>query len=457
MYLDYDVVIIGAGPAGLFAGYTLLGKKVAIIEKGKAPHDRNCPLKNNYHCGCCNPCNIMSGVGGAGLFSDGKLNFIPKLGKTNLVKILGDGEKAKKLIEDTEDIFNEFGMNGDVYPKDMQKALEIKKKALKEGVDLLLIKQKHLGSDKLPEYITEMMDYLKKGGLEFILNEEVKEFIVEDNQIKGVKTNKQDIKSKYVIACPGRVGEGWLYKECQKLGILVNYRGVEIGVRVEVPNEIMDEITDVIYDPTFFINSSCDDQVRTFCTNKGGFVSQEYYKDFVCVNGHAEKDRKSKNTNFALLSKVTLTEPVTDGYKYGASIGQLATTIGGGKPIIQRFVDLKKSRRSTPKRLSKSYVEPTLTDVTPGDISMAMSKRIVTNIIEGIEKLDKVIPGIASDATLLYAPEIKFFCNEIENECLKTSIDGLYVAGDGAGVSGNIVSSAATGVLAGRRILEEIN
>ncbi len=223
---------------------------------------------------------------------------------------------------------------------------------------------------------------------------------------------------------------------------------------MEVPNEIMDDVTDIIYDPTFFIyTDTYDDQVRTFCTNKGGFVVKEQYEDFVCVNGHAFKNKKSDNTNFAFLSKIDLTEPVTDTLKYGTSIGRLATTIGGGKPIIQRFIDLKKGRRSTWKRIHKSYVTPTLKDVTPGDISMAMPSRIVTNIIEGLEKLNSVIPGIASNSTLLYAPEIKFFSIRIDtNSELETQIKGLYVAGDGVGVSGNIVGAAATGIIAARSI-----
>lgn len=453
---DYDVIIIGGGPAGLFAAYTLMGKRVLLIEKGKSAAERNCPLKRKFECAKCDPCNIMAGVGGAGLFSDGKLNFTPKHGKTDLVNLIGL-EEAEKLINDTEKIFNSFGMDSEVYPADEARANEIRKKAMKVGAELLIVKQKHLGSDMLPGYITKMTEYLKSKGVDFLLEEEVKEILIENDKVIGVTTNKRKLNSKFVIAAPGRVGAKWLYNECLRLGLGVKYGGVEIGVRVEVPNEIMDETTNVIYDPAFFVYSTTyDDQLRTFCTNKAGFVSKENYQDFVCVNGHAEKNKKSRNTNFAFLSKVTLTEPVTDSYNYGSSIGKLSNTIGGGKPIVQRYVDLKRGRRSTWHRIKNSYVTPTLMDVTPGDISMAMPKRIVTNIIEGLETLDKIIPGITSNSTLLYAPEIKFFSTEIENICLKTKKEGLYVAGDGAGVSGNIVGAAATGVLSARKILEEM-
>jgi hypothetical protein len=239
-------------------------------------------------------------------------------------------------------------------------------------------------------------------------------------------------------------------------GIDIRYRGVEIGVRVEVPCRILDPITSVIYDPTIFIAThTYDDQVRTFCTNRRGFVVAEDYESFVCVNGHATKNERSNNSNFAFLSKVELTEPVTDTLKYGQSVGSMATTIGGGKPILQRFGDLRMGRRSTWTRIGKSYVAPTLKDVSPGDISMALPHRVVTNIIEGLTKLNLVIPGVAADSTLIYAPEIKFFSTQIiTNTRLETSIKGLFVAGDGAGVAGNIVGAAATGIIAARNIVE---
>ncbi|PLX16727.1 MAG: FAD-dependent oxidoreductase [Candidatus Muiribacterium halophilum] len=453
----YDAIIIGAGPAGLFAAYELRDKKVLVIDEGKSPQKRNCPVKLDKECINCNPCDIMSGVGGAGLFSDGKLNFIHKLGKTDLTRFL-PVDKCHELIKETEEVFNKFKMDGKVYPTDMKQAIKVRQKALKAGIDLLLIKQKHLGSDMLPGYINDMMVFLEKNGVEFMLGKKVSSLDTEKDVIKGVILNDgTNIGSKNVIAAPGRVGAKWFYKECIEKGVKVDFQPVEVGVRVEVPNEIMDDITDVIYDPTFFIyGDTFDDQLRTFCTNRGGFVAKENYQDFVCVNGHAEINKKSSNTNFAFLSKITLTEPINDTFRYGKAIGKLASVIGGGKPILQRFIDLKKGRRSTWQRINNGHVQPTFTDVVPGDISMAMPRRIVENLIDGLEKLDKVIPGIASNSTLLYAPEIKFFSTEIHNECLETMIKGLYIAGDGAGVAGNIVSAAATGLLAAKRSLENM-
>jgi len=238
----------------------------------------------------------------------------------------------------------------------------------------------------------------------------------------------------------------------RRLGLGLSQRGIEVGVRVEVHKDILDDLTSVIYAPTFFIQTSkYDDSTRTFCTNREGFVTLESYGDFVCVNGHAYANRKSANTNFAFLSKVVLTEPVSDNQSYGEAIARLANLIGGGLPILQRFGDLTRGRRSTWNRIRKGSIEPSLTDVVCGDIAMALPDRIMQNIIEGLEKLNLVVPGVANEETLLYAPEIKFFATQVETgPNLETALPGLFVAGDGPGVAGNIVSAAATGLLAAR-------
>jgi hypothetical protein len=226
-------------------------------------------------------------------------------------------------------------------------------------------------------------------------------------------------------------------------------------VRVEVHNEILQDLCSVIYDPTFFIRTSrYDDQTRTFCTNFGGFVALENYQDFVCVNGHAYMDRKSDNSNFAFLSKVVLNDPVEDNQAYGESIGKLATLIGGGKPILQRYGDLKRGRRSTWNRVRNSYIDPTLKNVTCGDIAMALPERILSNIIDGLQQLNQVLPGVANDETLLYAPEIKFFATQVDTDNnLETDIKGLFMAGDGPGVAGNIVSATATALIPAKEII----
>lgn len=454
---DFDVIIVGAGPAGLFAAY-YLGEHsdldVLLIDKGKRSLKRNCPLSGDQECVKCRPCNILCGVGGAGLFSDGKLNYIHKLGKTDLTQFVGTTE-ALRLIDETEAIFNKFNMDGKVFPTDMEAAKQIRKEARKHGIDLLVIKQKHLGSDNLPGHIAGMADHIRDAGVFFHTSETVTDVVVDKGRVAGVVTNRQEYTAKNVILAPGRVGAEWVAHEVRKHGIQVSQRGIEVGVRVEVHNEIMQDLCSVIYDPTFFVRTNkYDDQTRTFCTNAGGYVALENYQDFVCVNGHALMHKKSDNTNFAFLSKVVLNDPVEDNQAYGESIGRLATLIGGGKPILQRFGDLRRGRRSTWDRIGNGYIEPTLKNVVPGDIAMALPERILTNLMDGLEQLNQVVPGVSNDETLLYAPEIKFFATQVDTrEHLETSVDGLFVAGDGPGVAGNIVGAAATALIPAKEII----
>jgi hypothetical protein len=414
-------------------------------------------MNDNDTCQRCKPCNILSGVGGAGLFSDGKLNYIHRLGKTDLTQFMSVTD-ARALIDETEKIFNRFGMDGPVYPTDMEAARTIRKTAKRHGIDLLIIKQKHLGSDRLPDHIAGMAEYIRSRGVVMHTSEEVRDVVVDAGVVKGVVTNRKSYQAPYVILAPGRAGADWMGQLALRNRLSLRQRGIEVGVRVEVHNDIMQDLCDIIYDPTFFIQTvKYDDQTRTFCTNQGGFVAMENYSQFVCVNGHAFRDRKSENTNFAFLSKVVLTEPVTDNQAYGEAIGQLATLIGGGKPILQRFGDLKRGRRSTWHRVRKGYITPTLTNVVCGDIAMALPERILANLIEGLAKLNRVVPGVSNDETLLYAPEIKFFATQVETDSnLETAVSGMYVAGDGPGVAGNIVSASATGLIPARAIIARL-
>ena len=459
--MKYDVAIIGAGPAGLFTAYELITKnkklKIALMDKGKKVSGRFCPMnKNKTACANCNPCRILSGYGGAGTFSDG--NFIPKLGKSDLFKYMSESE-AYKLIDETEEIFTKFKMDAEVYPSNMKEAEEIKSKVAIEGARLLLIKQKHLGSDHLPEYIEGLSKFLEDNGVDLYENTDVSDIVSTSNKYKYdvIYNKKEKLSAKKVVVAPGRTGAKWIQELADKYKIPYLSQSIEIGVRVEVRKEILETITNIIYDPTIFIKTDTyGDEIRTFCTNPGGFVAKENYYGYICVNGHALKDIKSNNSNFAFISRVNLTEPVTNTREYGESIAKIANVLGDSKPIIQSLKDLRKGRRSNWDRINKGFIEPTLKDCVAGDLALVLPHRIITNILEGLEKLDKIIPGVNNDETLLYGPEIKFFSNEITtNNKFKLENEDIYFIGDGAGKAGNIVVAAATGLVAARDILGE--
>ena len=459
----YDVVIVGAGPAGLFCAYELIEKnnklKIALVDKGHRAETRMCPMKvNGGKCVHCPTCQILSGFGGAGTFSDGKLNFIPKLGKSDLFKYMSQSE-AYSLIDDTEEIFTKFKMDSDIYPSNMDEAYKIKKEVAKTGARLLIIKQKHLGSDKLPNYIKEFTNYLEDKGVEIIENANVSDIISKSINDHNVIIDRlsEPLNTKNVVVAPGRTGAKWIQELADKYEIPYTSQSIEIGVRVEVRKEILEDITNVIYDPTIFIKTDTyTDEVRTFCTNPGGFVAKENYYGYICVNGHSLKEIKSENSNFAFISKIGLTEPATNTRLYGESIARIANVLGDSKPIIQSLRDLKKGRRSEWKRINKGFIEPTLKDCVAGDLALILPHRIITNILEGLEKLDKIIPGVNNDETLLYGPEIKFFSNEIDtNDKFKLNDYDIYFIGDGAGKAGNIVVAAATGLIAARDILNK--
>ena len=349
-------------------------------------------------------------------------------------------------------------MDSEVYPSNMEEAEQIKKEVAKTGARLLVIKQKHLGSDKLPTYIKDFTDYLEKKGVDIYENCNVLDIISKDKDNHEIVIEKKDsLQASKVVVAPGRTGAKWVQELADKYNILYTSQSIEIGVRVEVRKEILEDITNIIYDPTIFIKTDTyTDEIRTFCTNPGGFVAKENYYGFICVNGHSLKEIKSNNSNFAFISKVGLTEPVTNTRLYGESIARIANTLGDGKPIIQSLRDLKKGRRSDWKRINKGFIEPTLKDCVAGDLSLILPHRIITNILEGLEKLDKIIPGVNNDETLLYGPEIKFFSNEINtNNQFKLEDFDIYFVGDGAGKAGNIVTAAATGLVAARDILNK--
>ncbi|RLF65887.1 MAG: FAD-dependent oxidoreductase [Thermoplasmata archaeon] len=449
----YDVTIVGAGPAGLFSAYEIASRsdlKVLIIDEGPDITQRNCPMLTGHPCMNCKPCTILSGVGGAGGLSDGTMNLHPQIGG-DLIELLKDIKSAWDLIRYVDYIFVKHDAPNKIYKLSKELEEYWVRKAASAGIKFVPIVQRHIGSDNTKIVIKKLKETLERLGVRFLLNTKVKHI----KKYGIITEDGKEVSSRYLIIAPGRSGAKWFDEEAKRLGINVRHGPIDVGVRVEVPAIIMDPITSVNHDPKFHIyTKTYDDFVRTFCTNDRGFVVPEYYNGFVGVNGHSMHNRKSENTNFALLVRIEFTEPVENTTQYGIAIARMATLLGGGKPLIQRFSDLIAGRRSTWQRIKRSIVTPTLQDVTPGDIAMALPHRIVTDIIEGLERLDKILPGVSSDSTLLYAPEIKFYAMKVQtNDILETNIENIFVAGDGAGITRGLVTAAATGVIAGRGVL----
>ncbi len=458
MRTEYDCIIVGAGPAGMFAADELAGRlDTLIIDQGRDIDRRECKMKRRGICTHCDPCDIMCGVGGAGTYSDGTLNLRPDVGG-DLAEQTGDPEYAWELVDHVDKVFVRYGAPDQMYIPKGEEVELLKRRAAAVGARFIEITQRHMGSDNAPKVIGNFEKDLKDRGVEFLISTKVDDLIIEDNACVGVVLeDKSEIRSRFTIIAPGRVGATWIDEVVKKHNIGAKYAPIDVGVRVEVPAIIMDPITKINRDPKFHIQTKTyDDFVRTFCTNEHGFVVKEEYEGFIATNGHSMRNQESENTNFAFLVRVELTEPIENTIRYGRSIAKLATTIGGGKPVLQRMGDLRRGRRSTESRLMKNTVVNTLKDVTPGDISMALPHRIVTDIREGLEVLNEIIPGVASDSTLLYAPEVKFYSMQVlVDRNMESSVKNLFAAGDGAGLSRDIVNAAATGVIAARGILKK--
>lgn len=418
---------------------------------GRDIEKRACPAVETGKCVRCDPCHIMAGVGGAGGMSSGTLNLRYDVGG-DLSELMKNVANAQRLVQEVDEIFLEHGASKEVYGGNEEEVEKLTRRAAAAGVRFIPIPQRHIGSEYLPDVIGSLKRKLEAQGVRFMLNTRV-----ESIQKDGAIINGESVKAKYIIAAPGRVGAVWFAEQARALGIELKHGPIDVGVRVEVPAVVMEPVIKVNRDPKFhIITKTFDDFVRTFCVNYMGYVMEERYDDYVGVNGHSLRVRKSTNANFAFLTRVELTQPVTDTTSYGRSIAYLATTIGGGLPLIQRLGDLRRGRRSTWERIDRGHVKPTLRSVTPGDISMALPGRIVTNILEGLERLDQVMPGVASDSTLLYAPEVKLYSMEVNvDEHMESNVPNLFVAGDGAGLSRGIITAAATGVLAARGILHK--
>ncbi len=454
MGIYYDVIIVGAGPAGIFAALEMTKHgidKILMLEKGKRVEKRTCPIgKDTLSCIECKPCSIMCGWGGAGAFSDGKLTLTTDFGGW-LHNYIGR-EHLEKLISYADDIYVSYGAPDRVFGRDSDLVKDLELKASFAGLRLVPAVIRHMGTENTLKVLNNMyLDLQEKVTIK--TSETVTEIIVKNKQIKGVQTDKAVYKAPVVILAPGRDGAEWFSEQAQKLNIPLKNNQVDLGVRVEVPAVTMKEFTDNIWEPKIFLNTKeFDDTVRTFCVNPNGFVVMENTNGIITVNGHAYADKKSANTNFALLLSQEFTAPFDKPILYGRSIAGLANMLSKGI-IVQRYGDLKRGRRSTDSRIERGLVTPTLQGAVPGDLSLVLPHRYMVGIKECLEALDKIMPGVASDHTLLYGIEAKFYSArpELDNS-LQTYIKGLWAIGDGAGVTRGLIQASASGIIAARSV-----
>ena len=462
MEKQFDVIIIGAGPGGIFCAYELLDKKkdlkVLLLEKGRSIEKRQCPKRLTNQCVGCKPCSITTGFAGAGAFSDGKLSLSPDVGG-NLPAILGY-DKTQELIRESDNIYLKFGADTKIYGVDKQAEIrETRLKAINANLKLVECPIRHLGTEEGYKIYEKLQHHLKEQGAELIFNTMVEEILVEEGRAVGVRTEKGEIfYGKEIVSAVGREGADWFREKCEEIGIETTPGTVDIGVRVEVRDEVMQFLNENLYEAKLIYHTpTFDDKVRTFCTNPSGEVATEYYEGgLAVVNGHAykSKDFKTNNTNFAILVSKNFTKPFKTPIEYGRHIAQLSNMLCGGKILVQTFGDFKRGRRTTEERLARNNLIPTLKDAVPGDLSLVFPHRIMVDIGEMLVALDKITPGIAADETLLYGVEVKFYSNKvIVNQDFETSICGLRAIGDGAGVTRGLQQASANGISVARSIL----
>ena len=465
MAKKYDVIIIGAGPGGIFCAYELLDKnpnlKVLMLEKGRSIEKRSCPKRKTKQCVGCTPCSITTGFAGAGAFSDGKLSLSPDVGG-NLPAILGYDETVE-LINESDSIYLKFGADTNVYGIDKEAEIrEIRKKAITANLKLVECPIRHLGTEEGYKIYGKLQKHLEDVGAQLLFNTMVEQIVVENGVATSVVTNKGDTYyAPEIISAVGREGADWFKDKCQEIGIETTPGTVDVGVRVEVRDEIMQFLNENLYEAKLIYHTKTfDDKVRTFCTNPSGEVATEYYENgLAVVNGHAYKSKeyKTNNTNFAILVSKNFTKPFTTPIEYGKHIAQLSNMLCGGKILVQTFGDFRRGRRTTEERLCRNNLIPTLKDAVPGDLSLVFPHRIMTDIVEMIFALDKITPGMAGDETLLYGVEVKFYSNRvIVNKDFETSIKGLRAIGDGAGVTRGLQQASANGISVARSILKKM-
>ncbi len=462
-----DVIIVGAGPAGIFTALELLRqgskKRIIIVEKGQSVENRHCPKVKTKKCLGCKPyCHITTGFSGAGAFSDGKLSLSSEVGG-DLPVLLGD-DYVQKMIEYTDKIYLEFGadthiegVSGDPEVK------EIRKRAIQAGLRLVDCPIRHLGTEKAQDLYLSVEKHLTEHGVEIIFGCECSDLIIKDNKCCGIYAserggNSYEIMADDVVVATGRRGADWLEKICTEHNIEHVPGTVDIGVRVEVRNEVIEKINEVLYESKLIgYPKPFKNKVRTFCQNPGGFVSQENYdNDLAVVNGHSYKQLKSDNTNFAVLVSHNFNMPFDQPIEYAQKVGELTNMLGAGHILVQRFGDILDGKRTWQKELAHSNLKPTLPDAVAGDITAAMPYRAMVNIINFLQAMDHVVPGVASTETLLYSPELKFYSNRVKMDTdLNTSLEGLHCLGDSSGWTRGLMMASVMGVVMGQKLAEK--
>ena len=464
----YDVIIVGAGPSGIFAALKLLEERpdtrILMLEKGLPVERRHCPKEQTGRCMNCDPCNITTGFSGAGAFSDGKLSLSYEVGG-DLPDLIG-AEKAQATIDEVDKIYLAFGADSHVEGTEHATEIrEIRRRAINAGLKLVDCPIRHLGTEKAQELYRAIEQHLVDAGVDIRFRTECRDVIIEDGMCRGVVatglggTPTERFDGRRVIVATGRRGSSWLEHLCTEHGIEHRPGPVDIGVRVEMRNEVIEDVNEVLYEgkligyPNPFRN-----KVRTFCQNPGGFVAQENYDGgLAVVNGHSYKERKSENTNLAILCTHNFRWPFDQPISYAQNIGRLCNMLGDGHILVQRFGDILDGKRTWPKELSQSNVRPTLPDAVAGDITSALPYRTMTSIVSFMLAVDKAIPGFASAETLLYAPELKFYSNRIAMDGeFTTSIENLFCLGDSSGWTRGLMMASVMGYLCGERLAAEL-
>ena len=459
-----DILIIGAGPAGIFTAIELrrLGcrKRITIAEKGKAVEDRRCPKAVTQKCVNCKPyCSITTGFSGAGAFSDGKLSLSYEVGG-EFPSLVG-AEAAQSIIDYTDTIYLDFGADTRVEGKDeTEEVKEIRRRAISAGLKLVLCPIRHLGTEKAQELYLNIENWLKGQDVELLMETECLNLIIQDGVCLGAELmhagQPETITADEIIVATGRRGAEWLEDVCVRHGIAHQPGTVDIGVRVEVRNEILDTINRVLYESKLIgYPKPFKNKVRTFCQNPGGYVSQENYDGgLAVVNGHSYKDRKSPNTNVAILCSHNFSVPFNQPIEYARKVGELTNMLADGRLLVQRYGDILDGKRTWEKELSRSNVVPTIPDAVAGDITSAMPYRSMTSILSFMQAMDQVVPGFAAYETLLYAPELKFYSNRVDMDAdLNTSVRNLHCLGDSSGWTRGLMMASAMGVWMGRRLM----